>query len=244
MDIHRTEEEQIEAIKKWWQEQGNSVLATIAVAVIAVFGWQTWNNYTTEQKSTAGVQYQQLLEALAPKNGMDLSAEEQTTANHLADELKANYSGSSYAQYAALLKAKLAVDSADLATAKQELQWVLDKNPNKELKDVTQLRLARVHFALGENDAALAIVEKDGGAFAAAFAELKGDIYLKQGQQDKARDAYQQSINIAKELGTQVSRVVEMKLQDLQEPTADLLIPAAESTPADAVAKKEQKPAS
>lgn len=242
MDIHRTEEEQIEAIKHWWKEQGNSVLATIAVAVIAVFGWQTWNNYTTEQKSTAGAQYQQLLDAITPKAGPDLTAEEQATANHLADELKNNFSNSSYAQYAALLKAKLAVDAGDLATAKQELQWVLDEKPNNELKQVALIRLARVHFALGENEAALAIVQKDGGAFGAAFAELKGDIFLKQGQVDKAREAYQQSVNIAKELGIQVGRLVEMKLQDLQEPSAELLIPAAESTPSDAVAAKEEKP--
>lgn len=243
MDIHRTEEEQIEAIKTWWKEQGNSVLATIAVAVIAVFGWQTWTNYTFEQKSTAGAQYQQLLDAMTPKSGPDLSTEERATANHLVEELKTNFAASSYAQYAAMLKAKMAVDDADLAAAKQELQWVLEQKPNAEIKAIALLRLARVHYALGEDDEALAIVQQDGGAFASAFAELKGDIYLRKDQVDKARDAYQQSVNIAKELGVQVGRIVEMKLQDLQEPADDLVIPAAESTAKDAVAVKEEKSA-
>ena len=34
----RTEEEQVEALKRWWQENGKTLLLTLAVALALVFG--------------------------------------------------------------------------------------------------------------------------------------------------------------------------------------------------------------
>ena len=32
MDVYKTEEEQVEAIKKWWQENGKSIIAGVVIA--------------------------------------------------------------------------------------------------------------------------------------------------------------------------------------------------------------------
>ena len=38
----RTEEEQLEAIKRWWKENGTSLIAGVAIAAAGVFGWNAW----------------------------------------------------------------------------------------------------------------------------------------------------------------------------------------------------------
>ena len=42
MADYETEEEQIEALKDWWRENGNSLLIGVAVALVAVFGFRGW----------------------------------------------------------------------------------------------------------------------------------------------------------------------------------------------------------
>ena len=40
MDVYKTEEEQVEAIKKWWNENGKSIIVGIVVGITAIFGWR------------------------------------------------------------------------------------------------------------------------------------------------------------------------------------------------------------
>ena len=49
METFRTEEEQVEAIKRWWQENGKSTVLGVAIAMAAVFGWRGWNDYQRER---------------------------------------------------------------------------------------------------------------------------------------------------------------------------------------------------
>merc|ERR1712000_353720 len=38
----RTDEEQAEALKKWWADNGKSLLITVLIAGGGFFGWNTW----------------------------------------------------------------------------------------------------------------------------------------------------------------------------------------------------------
>ncbi len=42
MSEMRTEEEQVEALKDWWKENGRSLLLGVALALAIVFGWKGW----------------------------------------------------------------------------------------------------------------------------------------------------------------------------------------------------------
>lgn len=105
-DSYRTEEEQVEALKAWWRENGKSTLVAIALAVMGVFGWQGWQKQQQADQSTASAIYQNLLTAANGDNGQATLAQI-ATANHLADTLKADYTGTTYAHFAALYKANL-----------------------------------------------------------------------------------------------------------------------------------------
>jgi len=65
LDSYRTEDEQIQAIKNWWKENGVSTVLTLCVAVAAVFGWRGWQDQQQQKLDAAAVTYQSMLKLLA-----------------------------------------------------------------------------------------------------------------------------------------------------------------------------------
>ena len=99
MDQYRTEEEQVEALRRWWNENGRSILTAIVVALAAGFGWQSWKGYDQGQQEGASDSYQAMLQTMG---WTALSNEQKQAGILLAEQLKADYSGSTYAQFADL----------------------------------------------------------------------------------------------------------------------------------------------
>ena len=61
MDAYRTEEEQVEAIKRWWSENGKGVIAAVVIGVLGSVGWQSWQDRQVSQAEAASGIYQELL---------------------------------------------------------------------------------------------------------------------------------------------------------------------------------------
>ena len=220
MDVYRTEEEQIEALKRWWQENGKSLLIGIVLALVAVYGYKGWESHKKSEGEAASNIYFDLMDAVSIA---EQNADEANTAtiNHLAAQLKADYASSTYAIYAALIAAKQAATKDDLASAEQELQWALDKTKaGSSLYLITQLRLARVIFAQGgEENAKRALALLEGPASAAhsaSYEEAKGDIYVSMGRLEEARSAYKKALAEVENSATQ-RPLLEIKLNDLAE---------------------------
>ncbi|MGH1371258.1 MAG: YfgM family protein [Cellvibrionaceae bacterium] len=234
MAEHLSEEEQLEALKRWWSENGTSTVVGVVLAISGYLGWGFWQDKQQSDAEAASANYETLMEAVVAEPGQLLSEEQLTTANHLADELKAQHSSSLYASQAALFKAKLAVQSDDLSLAAAELQWVIERNVEPALTLLTRSRLARVQMDLGEYDQALTTVQDaKSGSFKAMFAEIRGDIFLAQGQSSQARAAYQLALdNLITE---QASRrpLLEIKIGDLKTaPITETTAVPAEEAPA------------
>ena len=129
MDVYSTEEQQIEAIKKWWQTNGNSVLIGIVLAIAAVFGYQSWTQSQQENSEAAAVLYGQVIEAAtaADQNRMQGNTEELegqlATLNHLGEQLKTDFSDSEYAVFGALMLAKEAVNRAFEASLEEGVRF-------------------------------------------------------------------------------------------------------------------------
>ena len=190
MNEYRTDEEQVEVLKKWWKENGSSTLISIAVALAVVFSWRTWQDSQQANIDNASFAYQELLEAIAAVEA-DPDDIKIATVDFMAQELKENYSGSGYSLFAALLKARQAVNDDDLVSAEEELNWVLANNSSHEMTLVTELRLAKVLHQQSKTDEALALLARtDTGAFTHAFLELKGDILVNEEDYQGAVDAY------------------------------------------------------
>ena len=119
----------------------------------------------------------------------------------------------SYGVLASLLLAKEAVVQKNYELAKTQLVQLQTQNSYQPLNAVINLRLARVQAELGEYEEALAtlalITEK---RFLAKAYQVMGEVYLQQGQQEKARSAFQDAIN-----GSQgrIDPVLQLQFDDL-----------------------------
>ena len=157
MDAYRTEEEQVEALKRWWNENGRSIIAAVVVAVSLSFAYQTWRGSNERQNENASDLYQNLLQSVSGASENSALAAQGAA---LGEQLKADYDDTVYAQFAALYLARLAVENDDLAGAESQLRWVLGKaDKGSDTEQLAQLRLARVLAAAGDTDQALAILE-------------------------------------------------------------------------------------
>ena len=57
MDVYNTEEEQVQAIKKWWKENSLSIIAGIVIGASILGGYSYWNKNKQMQAQQASVIY-------------------------------------------------------------------------------------------------------------------------------------------------------------------------------------------
>lgn len=212
MSDHLTEEEQLEALKRWWKENGKFIVLAVVVAVGGYFGWGAWQDQQRAQAEAASAQYEQLLGSLR--------SPEQELPSELVEELKQG--GGLYALNAALIKARAAVEKDDLDAAAEQLQWVLDQSPEATIAQLTRVRLARVLAAQGSHDAALAELQsaEPSESFASEYAEARGDIFLAQGKTDEARSAYQFALESLTSPQQNRAGLLQMKIDNLKTASA------------------------
>lgn len=205
-DYMHSDEENIERIKQWFIENGLMTLVVIVLAIGGTVGWRVWQNHRQEVAADASQVYENMMTAL--------SAGSNDKASAAANSLIKDYSGSTYADYAHLLLAKLAVEGNDLKGAVTQLKTVAEDPAVDELGYTARLRLARVYIAQGNLDAAEKLVS---GTFPKAWQgsalELKGDVALAQHKDSAARDAYITALDLMQG-GADRDRV-QMKLDNL-----------------------------
>ena len=208
----RTEEEQVQALKNWWAENGKSLLLGGAVALAGIFGWQGWQKQQAAASENASVLYQNLLDAVVSAVGAQQDDAQLATAEHLSTQLKSEYESSAYANFAAMIMARVAVDKNDLDGAITELDWVLANQPSESVQSLASLRKARILAAQGQLDNALALVSSAPVAgYTASIAEFKGDLFVEQGEVAKAREQYEIALSAA----AANRPLVQLKLDDL-----------------------------
>ncbi len=218
MADHITEEEQIEALKRWWDENGKQVVLAIVLTVGGYFGWQAWTDHQDDQAAAASLVYQEMLDNMGGAAAGDvLGADKQAEISQLAETLKQDYSNTQYAFYAALIKAKLAVESTDLTAAAVELQWAMDNADEAVNENIARLRLARVEAAAGNLDTALQLVQGvDAGELKSVFDEAKGDFYQQQGNAGAAYTAYEAAMMSIDAGNSSASQLLQLKISQVK----------------------------
>lgn len=210
MTDHMTEEEQLEALKRWWKENGKLIVLVVVLAAGGYFGWGAWQDQQRAQAEAASARYEELLNGLQSEDG--------NVPSDLVAKIKAEQGGDLYGYNAALIQAKAAVDEGDLDAAVDQLRWILNQTPDTAMEQLARLRLARVLAAQGSFDEALAQLEQvqPADSFVAAYAETRGDILLEQGATDQARVAYQSALENLGERQQSRATLLQMKLDNLK----------------------------
>ena len=183
----KTEEEQVEALKSWWKDNGKSLILTIAVALGGVLSWNAYQDHQVGEAEAASVYFQELMNN-APAG--QLSDTQITQIRYNSDLLRAEFGSATYAQFAALMVARAEVQLGDLSAAASQLQWVVDQQGDAEVNALASIRLAKVLSEQGQHSEALALLVDGDDAWQLARLETRGDIFLVKGDVDAAREAY------------------------------------------------------
>lgn len=208
----RTEEEQIELMKRWWADNGKSLIIGLLLAVAAVGGWKWWQADQQAKAEAASSAYEQLIDVM---NKPELTDEERATAKHLAVTLQEEHEGSLYADYAALFEAKLLVDGDQFDAAAAVLNKLNTETENTLIKEVAGVRQAQILWQQGSNQQALDLLKAlKTDAYKGNAEELKGDILAEMGDKEAARTAYE-SAKAAFAAAGVARPVIDMKLADL-----------------------------
>ena len=186
MELHRTDEERLESLKRWWSEHGRSLIGGAAVGLAGIGGWTFWQDYEEGRAEAASALFQAVSEAAA--------ADDHAAVRETGSALLADHSGHEYAAAASLLLARSETLEGRTDAAKARLRWALDHAEAPGLREVARLRLAEAVWAGGAPDEAMALLdEAPDGPFAAARDELRGDVHHARGEPEKAREAWERS---------------------------------------------------
>jgi predicted negative regulator of RcsB-dependent stress response len=205
VSTYETDEEKVEAIKKWWKDNGTSVIAGIAIGLGAVFGWRAWISHEDSVGQQASAAFEQLM--VSVQSGSTESARTQT------DLLNEEFDGTAYAALASLVRARVEMDAGDSAASRSALEQAIATSPDPAITRIAALRLARIQITEGNLDGASKTIEQhdDGTSFGADFDALRGDIAAAQGREADARDAYTRAIAA----GAASSDLLKLKLDNL-----------------------------
>ena len=202
MDVYKTEEEQVQAIKQWWKDNAFSLIAGIAIGAIVLGGYKYWTESKQNQARQASVIYSEMLTSNSNK-----------TKN--TELLKSEYSGTPYAALATLLLAKDNVNASEYDNAISQLTWVIDNNHDDSVLHIAQQRLARVYLSQNKiADAEKLVAGIKASGFESGYSEIRGDINLAKNLPTQAKENYRLALT-SLEQGDKRYDIIKMKLDDL-----------------------------
>ena len=210
---YETEEQQVEAIKGWWKANGNALVIGAVVALGGLWGWRYYSDSAvTSQENVSQVYSEMLVKYDAQSGDKDLT--------NIEAFAKAN-GGNSYGVLASLLLVKEAIAQKKYELAETQLLQLKSENSYQPFDAVINLRLARVQAQLGKNDAALmTLTEITDASFVAKANQIKGAIYVAQGDLAKARSSFEEAIN---ESNGRVDPVLQQQFDDLTLPAEEVV---------------------
>ncbi|WP_337912016.1 YfgM family protein [Vibrio cholerae] len=202
MELYDTEEQQVEAIKDWWKENGKAVIFGAVIGLGGLFGWRYYQDSVVAAQEAASQSYSKAMDALQAEG-----IESEGTIQTFIDANKET----EYAVLAAMQLAKAQVEAGQLDEALAQLEWAKGATKDAALKPLLTFRVARLQAEQGQFDDALtqltSIQEK---SWAGRVAELRGDILMRKGDSAAAYAAYTEA-----QQAEDASQTLQMKLDDL-----------------------------
>lgn len=201
------EQEQIDALKAFWNKHGNLITWALVLVLGAYAGWNGWQYWQRQQGLRAGAMFGELERAA--------QAGDATRASRVFADLRERFPRTAFAQQGGLVAAKVQFTRGQTDAARASLDWVAANAGDDALRTVAQLRLAgmlaegkQYEEALKSLDAATA------PGFEALVADRRGDVLAMQGKREEARVAYR-SAYAAMDPKVEYRRLLDAKLTAL-----------------------------
>lgn len=201
------EQEQLDALKAFWNKNGNLITWVLILVLGAFAAWNAWQYYQRDQGLKAGAMFDELERAAV--------AGDADKAGRVSADLKERFPRTAFAQQGSLMAARSQFDKGQLDAAKASLTWVADNAAEDELRTIARLRLAGLQADAKQYDAALKLLDAaTATGFEALVADRRGDVLMAQGKPAEARAAYQSAYKL---MGDKLDyrRLIEAKLTAL-----------------------------
>jgi predicted negative regulator of RcsB-dependent stress response len=214
MSRYETDEEQWESIKQWWKENGKQIVLAVIVALAGVTGWNYWQQMQYSKAVNASSTFELLQTKFQQGQFQDVAREVQ--------KLKTEQPDSPYAAGAAFLLATyLYEDKHDFQGALSQLDWVAEHVPEAAMKDIAQLRAARILIDQKNYTEAQLRLQKVAVARLAEESQalyhyVEGELALAEGDLARARKAFDQVLNNPK-VDAGLKQLAQLQRDDLTE---------------------------
>lgn len=183
---HINDQDQVDALKKWWKKYGNFMVTVIALCVFGIGGWHYWQARQLNQKTNATLQTQLMLSAVGKKQIANATAQ--------ANSIIKKYSNTSYATLASFYLAAQDVSNNKLNDAAVLLRKIIKSTGSKEFKAIATIRLAHVLLAQNKPKQVLALIPSRTKLLAVSYALVRGDAYAALNDNANAHEQYKKAL--------------------------------------------------
>lgn len=204
METFENENEQREAIRNFFAENGKALIVGVVLGIGALVGWRFWSQGQVESARESSLAYDHAISALQAGKPQDLAAAEKFVAAN----------NNTYGALASLSLAQKYVADKALDKAEAQLKQGLADAKDDNLKALINLRLARVQVQQKQADAAIKTLDSvKGEGWTAIVADLRGEALLSKGDKQGARDAWSQGA--ASDASPELREMMKMKINNL-----------------------------
>lgn len=204
MEVYSNENEQVDALRRFFANNGKALVVGVVLGVGALAGWRFWSSHQDGSFRETSAAYQQVTSALDASKPNTLDA-----VSKFASE-----NSNTYGALAALDLAKQYVDQNQLEKAAAQLQSGLKATQDANLLAVLNLRLARIQLQQKQADEAIKTLDAvKGEGWTAIVADIRGEALLSKGDAQGAREAW--SKGIASEASPALKEMMQMKMNNL-----------------------------
>jgi predicted negative regulator of RcsB-dependent stress response len=201
------EQEQLDQLKHFWKQYGNSISWVLILVLGAFASWNFYQYWQRSQAAQAAAMYDEVERVVQSGDAAKI--------DRVFADIKSRFASTTYAQQAGLLVAKQYYAAGNVQGAKSALAWVAENASDPGYQALAKLRLAGV---LMESKAFEDALKQLSGSFPANFdalvADRKGDIRLLQDKKAEAIGEYRTAYRNFDDR-TEYRRLVEVKLNSL-----------------------------
>lgn len=211
MSRFETDDEQVAALKNWWDKNGTQLLTGVLIIVLAWSGWTYYQKNQIAKASHASTTFEVLQSKMQQGAFGDVAREGLKLMEEQPD--------SPYSTATALMLAKYELTKGQVDDALKHLNWVVKQHIDDAMVLIAQLRMANIYIDQKQYDQAkdlLASVQADQlvDAEKANYEYVSAQLALKQARFDDARKALQSVVDNAK-APTNLQNIARLQLDDL-----------------------------
>ncbi|MEO8001505.1 MAG: tetratricopeptide repeat protein [Arenimonas sp.] len=205
MSNHQIDEYELgELARTWFKENSGSLITGIAIGLGCIFAYQWWDGNGKKHETEAALQFQAFSQA-AEKN-------DDSKSKIVLALLESKYADTPYLNFAVLRQAQLLQSNEKNNDALKLLQANEPKATDPSMKELYQLRIARLQLINGKADLALkALSAVKESIYPASLEEIRGDAQFALGKRELASQSYVKALTALDEAAPTRS-LIELKL--------------------------------